>query len=270
MRADLASGGEEWALGWRLVILALLVAVAMLPVGCGGGGGDAPADGGAERQSEEQASAADRSGKAASVAGVGSSQESEGTPRAPREEPTDAPAEEEPEAPSGPETARVDDGIGALSLTVPASWTEVIRGAESETGNSWSAFAGETVASSVTAAPSLYGWGNENGAGVYAAVSRSLADDYTDDELVNAGPNEMACQLGSGYDLSRGPYKGLVQEWQNCGESGTGILTVAASPEGRECVLLMQFAAPTSGAVVDKAQRDTLLDGFEVDCSRLP
>lgn len=165
------------------------------------------------------------------------------------------------------------DGIGALSLTVPASWGDVITGAESEVGSSWSSFAEEPVASSVTAAPDLYNWSNVSGApGVYAVVSRTLALGFADADLVAVGPNNLsgACQLGASYDLTRGPYTGLVQEWQNCDDSGTGMLTVAAAPEGRECVLVMQLAAPAPDALVGEAERTVLLDGFEIDCASLP
>jgi len=89
---------------------------------------------------------------------------------------------------------------------------EVITGAGSEVGSSWSSFAGETVASSVTTSPDLYGWSNVSGTpGVYAAVSRTLALGYADGDLV-AGPNDLsgACQLGASDGLARGPYAGLV------------------------------------------------------------
>jgi hypothetical protein len=55
-----------------------------------------------------------------------------------------------------------------------------------------------------------------------------------------------------------------MQEWNNCGgESDHTALTLAAAPEGRECVVLLQIGGYLQG---DEENIQHILDTFEADC----
>ncbi len=164
----------------------------------------------------------------------------------------------------------VTDDTGALSVEVPSGW-EVITGEESEAGSSWSSFGDENVNSSITASTDLDAWQNTSGVpGVYLVASRELAQRYTDDELVVSGPNDFSasCERGSRQNFDRHPYSGRMQAWKNCAGNGeANLVTLAAAPEGRECVVVLQIGM-YGEADVEAGQH--ILDTFEVNCGLLP
>jgi hypothetical protein len=163
----------------------------------------------------------------------------------------------------------VTDDTGALSVEVPSGW-EVITGEDSEVGSSWSSFADENVSSSITASADLGAWQNTSGVpGVYIVALRYLAQRYTDDELVVSGPNDFSasCERGDRRDFDRHPYSGRMQVWKNCAGNGeANLVTLAAAPEGRECVAVLQIGM-YGEADVEAGQR--ILDTFEADCRLL-
>ena len=165
------------------------------------------------------------------------------------------------------EYATLSDATGALSVDVPVTWTGVLKGTDSEVGSNWSSFGGVSIGSSITATPDLYAWHNTAGApGLYAVASRSLAQRYSDDELVALGPNDFSssCAPGARRDYNRPPYSGKMQQW-DCGE-GHSAFTLAAAPEDRECMVLLQVAMYEE-ADVEIGQH--ILDGFKADCGRV-
>ena len=158
---------------------------------------------------------------------------------------------------------------GALSVEVPSSWGEVETGEESEAGRSWSEFVGESVESSITAAPSLDSWNNAPGSpGIYGVVSAELAQQYANEELVASGPNDLSgtCEAGARRALERVPYSGLSQEWVNC-QDGDGYLTMAATPNDAECVVILQVG--TTGQEGAEAGQHAL-ETFEAGCRGAP
>jgi hypothetical protein len=163
----------------------------------------------------------------------------------------------------------VTDGTGALSVEVPSGW-EVITGVDSEARSSWSSFGEDNVSSSITASTDLDAWHNTSGvSGVYIVVSRDLAQRYTDDELVVSGPNDFSasCERGSRQDFDRHPYSGKIQAWKYCAGNGeANLITLAAAPEGRECVVVVQIRM--YGEADGKAGQH-ILDTFEADCDLL-
>jgi hypothetical protein len=168
-----------------------------------------------------------------------------------------------------PSYKTVTDGTGALSVEMPSSW-EVMTGEDSEVGSSWSSFGYENISSSITASTDLDAWQNTSGVpGVYIVASRNLAQRYTDDELVVSGPNDFStsCDRGSRRDFDRHPYSGRMQAWKDCAGNGeANLVTLAAAPEGRECVVVLQIGM-YGEADVEAGQR--ILDTFEADCGLL-
>lgn len=164
--------------------------------------------------------------------------------------------------------AQVTDGTGALGMEVPAEW-EVVTGADSEGGgtNSWSSVAGESIESSITAAPDLNAWQYTPGAaGAYVVASRTLAQNYTDDELLAFPSFDFSggCQSGAVEDFDQAPFSGKTRAWTNCsGNAEFTVYNVAAASEGRECVVVAQIAA------IGEADREVaqhIRDTFQVDC----
>jgi hypothetical protein len=175
---------------------------------------------------------------------------------------------------TAPAYALVEEDSGKLSVEVPSDWKEHITAGsepEGEKGKTWSSFLGENVGPSVAAINDLNSWrtGARPHKGAYLVASKKLAQEYTDDELVASGPNDYSssCEAGARRDFDRPPYSGVMQEWTNCGgESDHTAHTLAAAPEGRECVVLLQIGGYLQG---DEEDIQHILDTFEADCGSI-
>jgi hypothetical protein len=169
---------------------------------------------------------------------------------------------------AGPNSPVVEDG--ALSAEFPTEWKSA-TGADSEAGqSSWSSFLGGDVGASITSAPDLKGWGASVTVGSYVVASKALAEDYTNGDLVVSGPNDMsgACTKGDARDFKRGSYQGRIQNWSDCrDEPNLNFYTVAAAPEGRECVVVMKLGG---FGEAERKLGQHVIDTFEVDCGALP
>src|SRR5215212_11527851 len=152
----------------------------------------------------------------------------------------------------------------------PGWGVETGEDSEKEAGsNTWSYFAGEYLTSSITTAPDLEVWYGEQGSsGAYFVASKALAQ-YSDYELTHSlfNANKSAiCTVGSYEDYDRPPYSGKMQTWENCNLDAATVYTLAAYPEGRECVVAL------SARVSDEAEREAiehLVGTVEIDCRRV-
>ncbi len=190
----------------------------------------------------------------------------------------EAPAPEQPPEPA-PGYKIVWDPTRSLAMEVPSDW-EVATGDASESPpgvstrsqgdllQGWSDFAGEEITSSITTSPdidTLYSPGSVV-PGAYVVASRTLAQTYTNDELIYSGLFEgMAynCQDGGADDFDRPPLSGQMQTWITCrGRDVTNIL-VAAAPEGRECVIFLQIRTVSEA---DQEAVEHMLQTVRVDC----
>jgi hypothetical protein len=166
----------------------------------------------------------------------------------------------------------VEHDSGALSVEVPSDWKEQSTSdSEGEKGRNWSAFLGESAGPAIATVNDLDAWRNgyKGHRGMYIVASKKLAQTNTNDELVALGPNDYSssCEAGARQDFSRPPYSGRMQEWNHCtGESDHTALTLAAAPEGRECVILLQIGGYLQG---DEESIQHILDTFEADCSKI-
>jgi hypothetical protein len=151
---------------------------------------------------------------------------------------------------AAPGYALLKHDSGALSVEVPSEWDErMVVDQEGEKGrSSWSSFLGEgeSAGISMTAVNDLNSWrgGTLGHQGMYMVLSKELAQEYTDDELVALGPNDYSssCEAGTTEDFERPPYSGKVLSWNNCGgDSDHAAITLSAAPKGRECVLVAQM-----------------------------
>jgi hypothetical protein len=195
------------------------------------------------------------------------------SPEEPAEsQPKGQPAEEAPGPAPGYNLVQTPDK--SLSAEVPQSWgVETGEDSEKEGGSgTWSYYAGVYLTSSITTAPRLEVWygGEEGSSGAYFVASRTLAQNHTDYELTNslfnANKSEICASAGPYEDYDRPPYSGKLQTWYGCGADGAIVYTLAASPEGRECVAVL------NARVSEEADREAiehLVDTFEVDCGRV-
>ena len=189
-----------------------------------------------------------------------------------RSKPQETAAKEPP--PDEPAYKIVEASGGSLTVELPPDW-EAETGAASEGAggpNSWSYYAGEYIASSITAARSLYDWkyGGQPTSGTYMVASRSLAQAYTDDELIHTllfSHKADKCVAGPYRDFQRPPYSGKMQIWYDCGLNDNTSFVVAAAPEGRECVVVMDVITASTS---DREIVEHILDSFEVNCASLP
>lgn len=175
---------------------------------------------------------------------------------------------------TAPAYVPVEEDSGRLSMEVPSEWKEHITAGsepEGEKGKTWSSFLGKNAGPSVAAINDLDSWrtGAKPHKGAYLVASKKLAQQYTDDELVASGPNDYStsCEAGARRDFDRPPYSGVMQEWTNCGgESDHTALTLAAAPEDRECVVLLQIGGYLQG---DEKNLRHILDTFKADCGSI-
>jgi hypothetical protein len=139
-----------------------------------------------------------------------------------------------------------------------------------ESGRNWSSLLGESAGPSVTAVDDLDAWrnGTVGHKGLYLVASRRLAQRYTDEELVALGPNDSSsCEAGTPQDFDRAPCSGKRLEWNNCGgDSNHPALTLAAAPEGRECVVVAQIGGYLQN---EEENIQHILDTFKTDCARI-
>lgn len=164
-----------------------------------------------------------------------------------------------------------EDLAGSLKVEVPSGWG-LLTGSDSEgAGGNWSDFVGERLSSSITTAPNLDAWHTSGraAAGAYIVASRALTQAGPNDKLIYAGPfagMSNTCENGGRKPFNRAPYSGSLQTWHNCGGKGTTFYTVAASPEDRECVILLQVGFDTEE---EYRVAQHILQTFEADCGRV-
>src|SRR5215217_1709095 len=197
----------------------------------------------------------------------GSDAEKKTQPKQESAQKDDKPSPEEASGPA-PGYNLIETPDGSLSAEVPQSWgVETGEDSEKEAGpNTWSYHAERYLTSSITTAPSLEAWYSGGTSGAYFVASRTLAQ-YSDYELThsffNASKAELCADAGSYNDYDRGSYSGKLQTWYDCGVDGATTYSLAAAPEGRECVVVL------GARISDEANREAiehLVGTFEVDC----
>lgn len=159
---------------------------------------------------------------------------------------------------------------GSLSAEVPPSWgVETGEDSEKEVGpNTWSYHSGEYVNASITTAPNLGTWYTTGTSGAYLVASNTLTQ-YSDFELTHTMLFENRstnCAEGPYEDYDRSPYSGKLQTWYDCGPDGATTFAMAAAPEGRQCVVVLD--ARISGEA-DREAIQHIFDTFEVDCGHV-
>jgi PASTA domain len=160
----------------------------------------------------------------------------------------------------------VENDSGNLSMEVPSGWSEHSTG-EDGTLEGADVDAGEGVGPAITASTDIETFESTGEVpGVYVLASRSLAREYDEDQLATSGFNERTnCDVVAREDFDRGSYSGKLVSW-NCSTNGSTPYTLAAAPEDRECVVMLQI---TVYSEADRESAKHILDTFEIDCGRI-
>ncbi len=158
----------------------------------------------------------------------------------------------------------VTDDSGAITVTVPAEWSDVL-------GSEWS-FDGEFVGPALSAAPNLDGFFNGWGTpGVFIAASDQLP--ISRSELLDSEDFSASCELVERFDYDDGLYTGQFDVWESCGEEGSTFLVVAAEPPGGVLTILVQMVI-VDDRDLDAADRivDTFIvaEDFAIDGGTAP
>ncbi len=153
--------------------------------------------------------------------------------------------EASPSAGPAPGYNLIETPDGGLSAEVPPSWgVETGEDSEKEARRGKLVLPRRGVPHLLdNHRPSLEDWyGGSGSSGAYFVASKALAE-YSDDEitrsLLNATKGDTCAETGPYTDYDRGPYSGKLQTWHGCGEDGATEYTLAAAPEGRECVVAL-------------------------------
>jgi hypothetical protein len=160
----------------------------------------------------------------------------------------------------------VENDSGSLSMEVPSGWSEHSTG-EDGTLEGADVAAGEGVGPAITVSTDIETFeGTGEVPGAYILASRSLAREYDEEQLATSGFNERTnCEVVAREDFNRRPYSGSLVSW-NCSTNGSTSYSLAAAPEGRECVVMLQITAYSEA---DREGAKHILDTFEVDCGRI-
>src|SRR5215212_74915 len=160
----------------------------------------------------------------------------------------------------------VENDSGNLSMEVPSEWSEHSTG-EDGTLEGADVDAGEGVGPAITASTDIETFESTGEVpGAYILASRSLAREYDEDQLATSGFNDRPnCEVVAREDFDRPPYSGRLVSW-NCSTNGSTSYSLAAAPEGRECVEMLQITAYSEA---DRESAKHILDTFEVDCGRI-
>jgi hypothetical protein len=173
-----------------------------------------------------------------------------------------------------PGYALLKHDTGAFSLEIPSEWDErVLADSKGEKGRDWSVLLenGESVGPSITAVNDLLAWrdGTWGHQGIYVVASKSLAQEYTDDELVTSGPNDYSssCEAGTTEDFEGITYSGKMLTWNNCGgDVDHAAVAISVAPEDRECVAVAQIGGLPR---VEEETVEHILNTLKMDCSNI-
>lgn len=149
-----------------------------------------------------------------------------------------------------PDYQSVSDSNSAISIAVPAAWTDLSTG----TGI-------------VTVAPAIadaFGSFRGPGAQVSAFVNPSGLS-FSPDILLD-GLSELACGDGTRIDYDDGRLSGRAERFRNCGSTGASVVHLALAPPDRSFVVTvsLQFLTPQ-----DETAANAVISSLFVDGTRL-
>ncbi len=150
------------------------------------------------------------------------------------------------------EYAPVSDDTGAITVDVPTEWSEV-------SGAGWT-MNGTPVGVSITASPSIAGfqdtWATP---GMFFGASRDLIGPYDHTTILDDITFADSCVYDSRTEYSDPLYTGFYDLWTGCGGTDTMLVVLAAVPEDRSILLVVQVQVVSEA---DLEALDTVLNTF--------
>jgi serine protease Do len=156
---------------------------------------------------------------------------------------------------SYPEYVIVNDDSGALTVEIPAAWSDV-------NGASWEVD-GEELGPSITAAPSIEGFNDTwTTPGLFFAASESLIAEVNENELLDLFDFSDSCIYDERVEYADDLYTGYYDIWSECGDEGTLYIVLATTPESRNFLILITVQIVSDA---DLEAFDNILNSFIVN-----
>jgi serine protease Do len=150
------------------------------------------------------------------------------------------------------EFTTISDDSGTISMSVPVEWSDV-------SGVPW-VEDGVELGVSLLASPDLQGWYETWGVpGVFFGASKTLIGEVDEAGLLDRNDFTADCVYDDRYDYQDPLYTGLFDVWADCGGQGSVLVVVAAVPDDRSFIMLLQVIAITDA---DFDALDTIIDTF--------
>ena len=155
---------------------------------------------------------------------------------------------------SYPEYVIVTDESEALSVEIPAEWSDI-------DGTIWEVD-GEELGPSLTAAPSIVDYEETwSTPGLFFTSSSSLIQEMDETGLLEFFEFSDECTFDERVDYADDLYTGYYDVWTDCGGEGTFYIVLAATPESRDYLILLEMQALTQA---DLEAVDRIFDSFIV------
>ncbi len=137
------------------------------------------------------------------------------------------------------------DDTDSLSVDVPVDWSDTYSG-------SW-ILADQDVGYTLIAAPSIDGFFNTwDTPGIFFGASSTIAAQLSEDDLLDFHTFTDSCDSTGRDAYDDGLYTGRMEVWENCAGTDTIIVNIAATPQDRSFMMLVQMQ------VVSEADLDAL------------
>lgn len=153
-----------------------------------------------------------------------------------------------------PPYVTITDSTNQLYIEVPVEWNDLSDGA-------W-VREGEEIGVKIAASPDLDAFYNSWGeSGVFFSASGSLAESMNEQELLDTLSFSSACEYDGRYLYEDGLYSGYYDQWINCGDQNATLIVIAAMPEDRSFIALLQVQLLTE---VDDEVLERIINSFIV------
>lgn len=126
----------------------------------------------------------------------------------------------------------VTDDSGLLIVEIPEQWGDI-------NGSAWTVD-GEPIGVSIKAAPSINDFDNTwTTPGVFFAASASLTEQMTYSDVLDAFDFSSDCEYGGRTDYQDQVFTGAYDIWSNCGGQNNLLVTLSATPQTQDFVVLV-------------------------------
>jgi serine protease Do len=159
-------------------------------------------------------------------------------------------------SPAYSEYVQVTDDSGALTMAIPAEWSDL-------DGAAW-VVDDQVVGGTISAAGDLEAFYQTwDEPGVFFGASRLLAQTMNEQNMLDHDANDFSgdCNYEGRDTYADAIYTGLYDHYTNCGGVGTSLIVLSAVPENRGFLILLQIQVVSQA---DLEALDHILSSFEV------